>query len=206
MYDFLGNCALSREPGEKYEYSNLGMGLAGHILSLKAGTNYEELVVNQICEPLKMKSTRITLDKEMGERLARGHVGSVVVKNWDLSALVGAGALRSTANDMLKYVEANMSPANSPLGQAMQKTHLAQNSAGSSEMSIGLAWHVRKKFGSEIVWHNGGTGGYHSFCGFDKLKKRGVVLLANSTENIDDIGWHLLNPEYKLANRGARRP
>lgn len=87
----------------------------------------------------------------------------------------------------------------------MEKTHVPQHSADLPDMEVALAWHVRKKFGSEIVWHNGGTGGYHSFVGFDKQKRRGVVVLGNSASDIDDIGWHLLNPRFKLKNDRARQ-
>jgi len=205
LYAFLTNCTLAGDPGARYEYSNLGMGLLGHILALKAGTNYEALLVKEICGPLKMDSTCITLTPKLTERLATGHNQGVAVKNWDIPTLAGAGAIRSTMNDMLKYIAANMGLTDAPLAKVMDKTHVIQNTAGSSEMSIGLAWHVRKKFGSEIVWHNGGTGGYHSFAGFEKSKGRGVVVLSNSATDIDDIGWHLLNPEYMLAKRPGRQ-
>src|SRR6266404_7440866 len=59
LYTFLSNFALDRDPGTKFEYSNVGMALLGHILALMAGTNYEVLVVERICHPLKMNSTRI---------------------------------------------------------------------------------------------------------------------------------------------------
>ena len=66
-------------------------------------------------------------------------------------------------------------------------------------MQIGLGWIIRQDHGRTIHWHNGGTGGYHPFAGFDKERKRGVVVLSNSTNDIDDIGFHLLEPEFALA-------
>jgi serine-type D-Ala-D-Ala carboxypeptidase/endopeptidase len=47
LYDFLAGYELRRDPGSKYEYSNLGMGLLGHVLSAQAGLPYEELVLKQ---------------------------------------------------------------------------------------------------------------------------------------------------------------
>ena len=73
MYAFLSGYQLTRDPGAKFEYSNLGMGLLGHVIALKAGTNYESLVVDRICRPLKMDSTRITLTPELKARFATGH-------------------------------------------------------------------------------------------------------------------------------------
>src|SRR6185436_11030022 len=70
---FLSGYKLTHDPGTKFEYSSLGMGLLGHVIALKAGTNYEALVVDRICQPLKMDSTRITLTPELKSRFATGH-------------------------------------------------------------------------------------------------------------------------------------
>ena len=206
LYAFLRGCKLSRDPGEKYEYSNLGAGLLGHLLALKAGTNYQALVLKEICAPLKMSNTRIALTPQMKSRLAPGHNSAGVrVKNWDIPTLAGAGAIRSTVNDMLKFVAANLGLVETPLAKAMEKTHVSRHDAGSPNMDIGLGWHVRRGFGSAFIWHNGGTGGYHSFVGFDKKQGRGIVGLSNSANDIDDIGWHLLNPNFKVRDVHPRQ-
>jgi D-alanyl-D-alanine-carboxypeptidase/D-alanyl-D-alanine-endopeptidase len=199
MYDFLSRCTLTRDIGEKYEYSNFGVGLLGHILALKAGTNYEALVVQRVCRPLGMTNTMITLTPELKARLATGHneLGKPV-ENWDLGALAGAGALRSTANDMLKLAAANAGLVNTDLSTAMELEQTPRHDAGSPTLKIGLGWHISTKYDAELIWHNGGTGGYHSFVGFDKKSKRCVVVLANSANSIDDIGCHLLNARYEL--------
>ncbi len=199
MYDFLSRHTLARDIGAQYEYSNFGAGLLGHILALKAGMDYETLVVKRICGPLKMNDTRIKLTPEMQARLAQGHnEAGQPVMNWDIPTLAGAGALRSTVNDLLLFVAANMNGSN--LTTIMQQTHVVQNSTGAANLEIALGWHILKKEGSEIVWHTGGTGGYRSFLGFDKSSGRGVVVLSNSANDIDDIGRHLLNPKFKLTD------
>lgn len=200
MYAFLSGYSLTRAIGETYEYSNLGVGLLGHILALRAGTDYETLVRKRICQPLGMSDTKIKLTPEMLPRLATGHNPALKpVPNWNLPTLAGAGALRSTVNDMLKFVAANLGLTKSPLLVAMQKAQQSQRETGQADLSIGLNWHILKKFDSEIIWHNGGTGGYHSFIGFDRKTRRGVVVLSNSANDIDDIGRHLLVSQYPLA-------
>jgi CubicO group peptidase (beta-lactamase class C family) len=200
MYEFLSGYILTRDIGEKYEYSNFGAGLLGHILALRAGTDYETLVIKRICKPLGMESTRAKLSTQLQARLATGHdQGGQPVMNWDLPTLAGAGALRSTTSDMLKFLAANIGLSKSTLLPAMQKAHAMQRGTGVPDLSIGLGWHILSKFGTEIVWHNGGTAGYHSFIGFDKKKGVGVVVLTNSTNDIDDIGLHLLESKYPLA-------
>jgi D-alanyl-D-alanine-carboxypeptidase/D-alanyl-D-alanine-endopeptidase len=200
MYAFISGYTLTRDIGAKYEYSNLGVGLLGHILALRAGTDYQTLLRTRIARPLKMDSTGIKLTPEMRARLATGHNAvRLPVPNWDLPTLAGAGALRSTVNDMLKFVAANLGVKKSPLLAAMQKAHQSQRDTGAPNLEIGLGWHILKKFDTEVVWHNGGTGGYHSFIGFDQKRRKGVVVLSNSTNDIDDIGRHLLERQYPLA-------
>jgi D-alanyl-D-alanine-carboxypeptidase/D-alanyl-D-alanine-endopeptidase len=67
-------------------------------------------------------------------------------------------------------------------------------------MEIGLGWLRRPKKGSEIIWHNGGTGGYRSFAGFDPAAQTGVVVLTNvfTLAGVDDVGFYLLDPESKV--------
>src|SRR5882724_13047002 len=73
LYQFLGHYTLTRDPGEKYEYSNVAVGLLGHALSRRAGTSYEQMVRQRVWEPLRMSSTTIALSAEQRKRLAIGH-------------------------------------------------------------------------------------------------------------------------------------
>ena len=104
MNEFLGRHKLVREPGQQSAYSNLGMGLLGHALALKAGKSYEALLRDEICKPLDMNDTVITLDASRQARFAQGHdADGNVESHWDIPTLAGAGAIRSTAADMLKF-------------------------------------------------------------------------------------------------------
>ena len=107
LYQFLSGYTLPRDPGSEFEYSNLGAGLLGHLLAYRAGTDYESLVGRRITQPLGMPDTGITLSCSMEQRLATGHNAMLApAANWDFPTLAGAGALRSTANDMLTFLEA----------------------------------------------------------------------------------------------------
>ena len=198
MVEFLSNHTLRRDIGERYEYSNYATGLLGHILSRVGGITYEDLLIKKIADVLDLADTRITLTPEMKNRLAKGHSSGVEVANWDLSTLAGAGAIRSTTRDMVRFLSANMGLTESSLYSAMKKTHEPRLETGSSKMHVGLGWHIRTGDASQIVWHNGGTGGYRSFAGFDPKEKKGVVILANTTTSVDDIGFHLLDPTVPL--------
>jgi D-alanyl-D-alanine-carboxypeptidase/D-alanyl-D-alanine-endopeptidase len=199
LYDFLSQYELTRDIGSRFEYSNLGVGLLGHALALRAGKSYEALVTERILEPLGMHDTRITLTPEMREHLAIGHSANGTVQpTWDLPTLAGAGALRSTASDMAKFLAANLDSTTGPVAHALGVAHVPQRDAGSDQMRIGLVWLTLNQFGTPVVWHNGGTGGYHSFIGFDPATGRGVVVLANISANIDDIGLHMVDGRFPL--------
>jgi CubicO group peptidase (beta-lactamase class C family) len=200
LYDFLSGYALTRDIGAQYEYSNFGVGLLGHALSLRAGMSYEALVRSRICDPLGMSDTRISLTPEMNARLAAGHnAAGNPVPNWDLPTLAGAGALRSTANDMLTFLAANLGLVKSRLAPAMADEVSIRRPAG-GDMEIAYGWHVQTREGRSIIWHNGGTGGYRTYMGYDPEARTGVVVLSNisTAEGPDDIGRHLLNAAYPL--------
>jgi D-alanyl-D-alanine-carboxypeptidase/D-alanyl-D-alanine-endopeptidase len=210
LYQFLSSYELPRDIGSQYEYSNLGGGLLGHVLALRAGMDYEALVTARITGPLDMKSTGITLSPEMKARLAAGHDGKLKpVANWDLGTLAGAGALRSTANDLLTFVAANLGYIKTPLAPAMAAMLDVRRPSGTPGLEVALAWHIYSKPGEDtIVWHNGGTGGYRSFIGYDTKTRIGVVVLANAgtAAGVDDIGMHSLNAKAPLLNASAFLP
>ena len=94
MYEFLGSYQLTQDPGEKFQYSNIGMGLLGHVMATAAGQDFESLVVDRICRPLGMESTCITLTPELKSRFAVGHDEAWKrAANFELPAIAGAGAV-----------------------------------------------------------------------------------------------------------------
>jgi CubicO group peptidase (beta-lactamase class C family) len=215
LYEFLSSYELPRDIGSQYEYSNLGGGLLGHVLTLRAGMDYEALVGARITAPLDMKSTGVALTPEMKARMAAGHDDKLKpVANWDLPTLAGAGALRSTANDMLTFLAANLGYQKTPLAPAMAAMLDVRRPSGRPGLEVALAWHIYSTPlysippGSTVIWHNGGTGGYRSFIGYDPKTRIGVVVLANAetAAGVDDIGLHLLNPKAPLLNASAFLP
>jgi CubicO group peptidase (beta-lactamase class C family) len=208
LYEFLSSYELTRDIGSKYEYSNLGGGLLGHVLARRAGTDYETLVRTRILAPLAMKSTAITLSNAMKARLAPGHDADLKpVANWDLPALAGAGGLRSTVSDLLTFIGANIGIGKLPLAPAMAAMLATRRATGIPGLEIALGWHISTRNGREIVWHNGGTGGYRSWIGFDPKSRTGVVVLSNTSTaaGVDDIGAHLLDPAVPLLQPAKQR-
>jgi D-alanyl-D-alanine-carboxypeptidase/D-alanyl-D-alanine-endopeptidase len=209
LYDFLNAHRLRRSVGKSYEYSNLGMGLLGTLLERAAGMSYEQLVVRRIADPLKMRDTRITLTGAMEARLAPpyDHKGKPS-HTWQFQALAGAGALRSTVDDLLKFAAANLGQGNPRMTGVLASCHAVRHEVVSDRLRIGLAWHLSPlRTGSPqwVTWHNGATGGYASFLGFVKETGTAVVVLSNGSlapthdakSECDQIGFEileLLNP------------
>jgi len=207
LYQFLSGYTLPRDPGSEVEYSNLGAGLLGHLLGRRAGTDYESLIRRRVTEPLRMPDTGITLSSSTKQRMATGHNSALApVGNWDLPSLAGAGALRSSANDMLTFLAAFLGYTESPLAPAMKAMLDVCRPLGKAKM--GLGWFLLPADGREIAMHDGGTGGFCSFLGCDPNERIGVVVLSNAFTpcGVVDIGMHLLNPKAPLANPEPPRP
>ena len=189
LYAFLPGAQV--HPTATFEYSNVAYGLLGHALSRRAKASYEDLVVSRIAKPLGMNDTRITLTPEMRNRLAPPFDDKLKPAHlWDFGGIPAGGAIRSTGNDMLKYLAAQLDlPVGTTVPDALHRaiaaTHAPRADAGAN-MRIGLAWHISR---AGIHWHNGQTGGYHSFVAFDEKAKVGVVLLTNTASmDVDKPG------------------
>lgn len=195
LYEFLAGYRPTRAIGSLYEYSNLGVGLLAHALEHRAGKGYEQLLIERVLDPLGLADTRVTLSPGQRARFAAGHdEGGAAVPPWDFPALGGAGALRSTADDLLRFLAAHLDSSGSDLSAALRETRRRRNMAGGTTVDIGLTWHIIQRPAGPMVVHNGGTGGFRSWIGFDPARRAGVVVLVNSAVDADDIGRHLLDP------------
>jgi CubicO group peptidase (beta-lactamase class C family) len=194
LYEFLSRHGLTRPADAGFEYSNLGFGLLGFALANRAGLSYGALLAKEIAGPLGMTDTSVTLSPEQAKRLVREHDpqrrdGPA----WSFDALAGAGAIRSTAPDMLTYLEAHLHPdrirSSSPtLARAIEMSHELRAEALPS-LKIALAWLYDTRTGS--YWHDGATGGYSSFAFFNpKSDCAGVVLYDEA-----------IDPKRPFANR-----
>ncbi len=210
LYTFMGAHGVAMPAKPVFGYSNLGVGLLGQALAVRSRTTFEALVRKQITEPLGMRDTAIKLSPALKKRFVAGHgAGNASQKAWDLDALAGAGALRSTAADMLTFLEAQLHPERvkgrtpeaKTLPAALAASHLVRAEVGPG-MHIALGWFQVDETGS--YWHNGATGGYSAFAAFVPAKDLAVIVLCNRTIDdgtlADDIGKHIVQ---RLTGRPA---
>jgi CubicO group peptidase (beta-lactamase class C family) len=193
IYDYLSNyCTLEFTPGTWWLYSNTGVGLMGHIEGLIDGTSYETVLKRDVFDVLGMDNSSLVLTAEQMNNLAQGHNrNKQIVPNWYAQDIFqGAGFIKTSLNDMFKYLEANLGIIPTQLRDAMDLAHQPQFHQGSMG-DIGLAWYILElDDGQTIIYHGGGTGGYDSFLGFNKSSSTGAIVLFNSkvNESVHTIG------------------
>jgi D-alanyl-D-alanine-carboxypeptidase/D-alanyl-D-alanine-endopeptidase len=200
LYQALANTTLTVPPGTQYVYSNFGYGLLGLALAHHADTDFESLVISRICRPLGMESTRITLTPSMQARKSPGHFKELTkVAGWDMPpAFAGAGALRSTANDLLKFLAAATGVKHSSLAAAFAEMLKVERQNDKPDTMVAAGWFITRAHGDRLIWKDGGVLGYSSLLGYSAVHRNGVVVLANGILSGDTwtLGKHLLNPEF----------
>lgn len=206
MYAFLSSHELRRDIGAEFEYSNLGFGLLGHALGRAAGKPFEQLVRERVLEPLEMEMTGYGRDGEMGAWHAKGHdEAGRVTSFWEgTDAIHGAGGMRSSLEDMLDYLRAQLGPADNDLERAMRVAQREHHRY--PENAIGLAWAIRQENGRTIISHGGGTGGFNTMIAFDPERRTGFVMLTNTGDFDDDVAMDFMVRGAPLSLPEARVP
>ena len=213
LYAFLAKQGVGRPAKTDFLYSNLGFGLLGQALAARSGLPYPALLKEQVTDPLGLKDTTIALSPEQQARFIAGHSGNHHPAHaWDFDALAGAGGIRSTASDMLTYVEANLHPetvkpaGQSPVARTLSSALTQQHELRADAMPgmrIALAWLFETDSGN--YWHNGATGGYNSYAFFNPKGDYAAVVLLNTTLGpkgsfADRLGQHI---SQRLAGKSA---
>lgn len=167
---------LQFEPGSGNLYSNLGSGLLAVVLGEVDGKCPEDLYGDRIFRPLEMNQSstdRGTLKEEqlVGGLNAEGGSQSY----WDFSVLGGAGCILSTVTDLSRFALYCLN-SDQAVNQLMRSEYYQINDG----MKVGLGWHlIGLRDRSELLWHNGATGGFSSSMLLDPDRKLGVILLSN---------------------------
>ena len=204
LYAFLGGYALARDPGARYEYSNLGFGLLGELLAARAKIPYPVLAQQRLFAPLGLRATTAAND-DAG--LPEGHdADGELAPHWHFRALAGAGSVRSTARDMLSYAAASFdgaapSDARNDILEAQRPR--ADVPAIEDGARIGFAWMTMR---DGVVWHNGATAGFRSYLGVLPHDRRAVVIVTNTTIDVDDVGRHLLDAAIPIVKTDVPVP
>lgn len=196
----LQSLQLEYVPGTKYIHSDFGIALLGNALSKISGLSYEQLLTQELLKPLGMENTRVTFSQNTDLQIVPGHnrKGKQVAP-WNFDAMAPAAGLKTSMNDLLAFVKANLNPPNQKFENAFAEVQ--QNKVnvmfgkGGRVTSMGYGWYtstLTEKSNLPVVWINGGTGGFRSFIGFIKDTNTAVVILSNSANGVDEMGFEIL--------------
>lgn len=192
LFSYLKNYKQNQKPDSVYAYSNLGYGVLGELLAYAKKTSYNELVTKIITEPLNLTSiTEFPEGDNLKNFVPTYNKNGKLTPHWHFLALSAAGSLKATTPDLLKYVEANLNPPKTPLGEAIALTHKPSWLVSEIE-DLGLAWHITIDNFQELFWHNGMTFGSSSFTAFTPEKGTAIVILSNAAQSVDDIGFEIM--------------
>ncbi len=187
VFDYLRTTEGMRKPG-RFDYSNFGMGLLGHVMEIVAKKELESLVAEKLLSHLDMHNTAIALTPSMEQHLAQGHTArNQPNPMWTFGALAGAGGFNSNISDMLKFIQANID-GNSPITHSLKKMHEKQ-----FDGHTGIGWmqpmFLDRFVGNRcVIWHSGLVGGYASYISVDAKTKTGLVVLTNKSVDVTMLG------------------
>ncbi len=179
-------------PGGRVRYSSVGFGLLGDALARHTSTSFDELLQRRVCEPLEMSDTAIDVP-DARPRLLEGRSRRGTPRPPLRDCMPAAGAVRSSASDLLLFLGACLSRRQDVLGEALA---LAQQPRAkiSRSLSVGLGWLILRRRGRPpVVWHNGGTWGFRSFAALVPDQELAIVALSNTTRSVDRLGFGVID-------------
>jgi CubicO group peptidase (beta-lactamase class C family) len=184
-----------RAPGERFVYSNYAVGLLGYLLAQRAGTSYERLVRARICEPLGLSDTWVQTPVADRGRVATPHdARGRETGHWHLAALAGAGGLRSTAGDLLRFLEHHAR------GEGATRDTQRARADISRKVKIGLGWWIVpagtrfpvRRLPVDVLFHEGGVGGFRTFAAVAPATGASAVVLANQVRGVTRLGFQVM--------------
>jgi CubicO group peptidase (beta-lactamase class C family) len=175
LYRATARTRIRHHPEGGAHYSNFGVGLLGQLLANAVAADYRDLVLDRVCRPLGMTDTGTT----PGPSCATGYRRGRPVPAWEMGALAPAGILRSSATDLLRYLEAHLHPEATPLAAAVRATQVPRV-AGKGKDRICLVWNHRSSRYGDVLFHSGGTRGFTAFLGFCPQASTGIAALVNT--------------------------
>lgn len=196
LLDGLAATTLTRAPGTKWEYSNFAMMVLSYALAKRSRKDYETLLRERLLGPLGMSESYVA-QRPSQVHLAQGHLSNgLSAIPWDFPPdMAGVGGVRATLPDMLRYLEGELGTRDSVITPALAQTQ--ELVATVSGHRMGMNWSLLIRNGHTLLLHEGGTGGYSSFAGFDRAAKCAVVLLSDtaltSVGGLGSVGLHLLD-------------
>jgi CubicO group peptidase (beta-lactamase class C family) len=182
------NYAYDFEPGSRWNYSNSGYFILGHIVEKVSGKTLSEFWQEQLFTPLEMKNTGVYVNgiaytnEALGYGYEKNETNRVI--DWDMTHAGGAGNIYSTVEDLFTWNEALfngkvLSPESFEDMTTNAKLNNGEDVAVSADNSYGLGIGLREIFGKTLVNHNGSLHGFSAYLGRVPSENLTVVSLSN---------------------------
>ncbi len=201
---YLKNTTPTPRKERIYTYSHTNYVLLTLIIEKITKQRFEQVLKEKLLSPLGMNDTKIILAETDKNRLAQGYnLMDQPTSVWETEVFRGAIALKSTVNDLLKFLNYQLKEGKEPLRKVMQSMHQNKTKTPIKKVKAGLAWHhiqPKKRYFSFIA-HSGATDGHQVYICFLKETQTAVVLMANSKHDLNGLGSYLL----KMMNNNWKR-
>lgn len=194
LMQFFKDYELERKPGKRWGYSNSAVGLLGYITSNYHQQSYERVLQDKICKPLNMPNST-TVEPEEENVFQPYYLGEEVSNLHLTEALVGAGGIYTTTEDMLRFTEANLQPQNTPLSEVLTVAQQRWVKARNINFDMGIGWWIfdhpfDKK--AKLIGHGGHTGGTNTMLFFDPSRQLGIFVATNSEIEVEDLALNII--------------
>lgn len=179
---------------KQYQYSHVTYALLEIAIENIFQKSLEKVFQEKLLIPLGLEDTKLDLQPKDKIRLAKGYnILGKESKPWSFASFKGSVGLKSTMQDLIKFVQANLGLEEHPLVPTLKNCHeSSQHTALDKDTYIASGWHVLKKKHCNVVAHSGSTAGHRSFIGFVDKTKTGVIVLSNSENGLNSLGFHIL--------------
>ncbi len=202
---------IKKNQKKQYKYSHTNYAILEVVLELVSNQTYEQLLQKYIFQPCGMNQSGVhDFTTENRNKMVKGYsLGGQPTPPWQMRSFAGSEGIKSSMDDLLKYMKASLKNKTHQLGpvlaknqQPLVKTDMAKHIFG------GNGWHIiTNKNYYDVVMHAGSTTGYRSFMGFVPETKTGVIILANSPHSMNGLGLlvlRLVNNNWKRTKKGLK--
>ncbi|MDP5208221.1 serine hydrolase [Microbulbifer sp. 2205BS26-8] len=197
FHQFLAGYKPEAKPGS-YSYSNLGYMIIERAVEQSLETDFETLMHKRLLEPLMMSDSHFAVPDEKQPRLVTGFRQGAETDALDLGHYSSFGGLRSTAQDMLHFIGAQIGVYKTPMDAAIKETQRIRLRDGKKVLALGWEVMERHESGKTLYFHRGGTNGFVSLAAFDLENQKGVIVLVNGRNWFSDLGFRVLDASYPL--------
>jgi D-alanyl-D-alanine-carboxypeptidase/D-alanyl-D-alanine-endopeptidase len=180
FFNDLHNIRLDTIPGIRFKYSNAALQLLGYILEDVYHTSLENLLRKKIIDPLKMKRTGLSLSASQQKFMTKGYNADGTENPDRYDRLAGAGGMKSTVEDLVKYMVWQMDENTAAMKLSHQEIWGFDIDAN-KHYSFSMGWQIiRANDGRRRFSQDGNLPSYSSVIIFCPELRTGIVVLSNA--------------------------